>query len=155
MAKDPIRPVDNEARALAKRLIAEAYFGALAVMQDGHPMVTRVAIATDGDGMPLMLISDLSSHTKALQADPCCSLLLGEPGGKGDPLTHPRITLQAKAVFVEKTDGLVARYLSHQPKAKLYIGFTDFRFARLESSVAHLNGGFGKAYRLSAQDLRD
>lgn len=153
MAKDPIRPTDDEARDLAKRLINEAQFGALAVLQDGQPAVTRVAVATDEDGMPLTLVSDLSSHTKALRADPRCSLLLGEPGEKGDPLTHPRITLQAKAVFVDKSDNLVARYLSLQPKAKLYIGFADFHFARLNVAEAHLNGGFGKAYRLTPEDL--
>ena len=153
MAKDPIRPTDDKARDLAKRLINGAHFGALAVLQDGQPAVTRVAVATDEDGMPLMLVSDLSSHTKALRVDPRCSLLLGEPGERGDPLTHPRITLQAKAVIVDKSDNLVARYLSLQPKAKLYIGFSDFHFVRLNVAEAHLNGGFGKAYRLTPEDL--
>ena len=153
MAKDPIRPTDDEARALAKQLINEAQFGALAVLQDGRPAVTRVAVATDEDGMPLTLVSDLSSHTKALRSDPRCSLLLGEPGEKGDPLTHPRITLQAEAAFVDKSERLVARYLQFQPKAKLYIGFADFHFARLNVAEAHLNGGFGKAYHLTPEDL--
>ncbi|MEO9827561.1 MAG: pyridoxamine 5'-phosphate oxidase family protein [Paracoccaceae bacterium] len=154
MAQDPIRPVDTDARALAKQLIAEARFGALAVVQEGRPSVTRVAIAMGEDGLPLTLVSDLSAHTKALRADPHCSILLGEPGEKGDPLTHPRITLQVRAEFVEKTDVLVSRYLAFQPKAKLYIGFADFHFARLVPSEAFLNGGFGKAYHLNPQDLR-
>lgn len=153
MAKDPIRPVDDEARRLARKLIDEARFGALAVLQDGAPTVTRVAIATDSDGVPLTLISDLSLHTKALRADPQGSLLLGEPGDKGDPLTHPRITLQVKAQFMEKTDALIARYLALQPKAKLYIGFADFHFARLLPQAAFLNGGFGQAFKLTPCDL--
>ena len=154
MAKDPIRPADDEARALAATLIKGARFGSLAVLQDGRPMVSRVAVGTGEDGAPLMLVSDLSLHTKALRSDTKCSLLLGEPEDKGDPLTHPRITLQAEAVFVAKTDALVARYLEHQPKAKLYIGFADFHFVRLAVSEAHLNGGFGKAYHLTAQDIQ-
>ena len=153
MAQDPIRPTDDEARALAKRLITDARFGALAVLQDGRPAVTRVAVTTDEAGVPLMLVSDLSSHTKALRADPRCSLLLGEPGDKGDPLTHPRITLMCEAVFLPKTDALVARYLDLQPKAKLYIGFADFHFVQLQTLEAHLNGGFGKAYWLTPGDL--
>lgn len=153
MAKDPIRPTDDEARALAIRLITEARFGALAVLQDGLPAVTRVAMATDRDGVPMALVSDLSSHTKALRADHRCSLLLGEPGDKGDPLTHPRITLQAEAVFVQKSEALATRYLEVQPKAKLYIGFADFHFVRFEPSEAFLNGGFGKAYHLTSSDL--
>jgi putative heme iron utilization protein len=153
MAKDPIRPTDDEARTLATGLIAKAQFGALAVLQDGHPSVTRVAVATDEDGVPLTLVSDLSLHTKALRVDPKCSLLLGEPDEKGDPLTHPRITLQTTAEFIAKSDALVARYLQWQPKAKLYIGFADFHFVRLKVIEAHLNGGFGKAYRLTPHDL--
>lgn len=153
--KDPFRPVDDAARALARDLIGSARFGALAVLQGDVPMVTRVAVMPDTDGVPVTLVSDLSSHTQALQVDPRCSLLLGEPGEKGDPLTHPRITLQSQAVFVEKTDALIKRYLSVQPKAKLYIGFTDFRFVRLVPDAGILNGGFGKAYQLAAQDLRN
>ena len=79
---------------------------------------------------------------------------MGEPEDRGDPLTHPRITLQANALFLPKSEDLIARYLRHQPKAKLYIGFADFNFVLLKVSEAHLNGGFGKAYRLTPQDLR-
>ena len=153
MAKDPFRPVDDEARSLAREIMENARFGALGVLRDGHPMVTRVAIAQDEDGVPLTLVSDLSSHTQALRADPRCSLLLGEPTEKGDPLTHARLTLQAKAEFVEKSSDLMARYLDVQPKAKLYIGFTDFHFARLVPLEGLLNGGFGKAYHLTSRDI--
>jgi putative heme iron utilization protein len=48
---------------------------------------------------------------------------------------------------------LAAHYLRDHPKAKLYIGFTDFSFVRFEISEAHLNGGFGKAFHLGPQDL--
>ena len=153
MAQDPIRPTDAEARVLARRLINTSTFGALAVMVDNAPMVSRIAVATDADGVPLTLISDLSIHTKALRASPQCSLLVGEPGERGDPLTHPRLTLQLRASFLEKTDALVAHYLAHQPKAKLYIGFTDFHLVKLAPTQGYLNGGFGKAYHLTAQDL--
>ena len=56
----------------------------------------RVAVATDAQGTPVTLVSDLSHHTRALRADPACSLLVGEPGEKGDPLTHPRLSLQGR-----------------------------------------------------------
>ncbi|MBY6091353.1 HugZ family protein [Maritimibacter alkaliphilus] len=155
--KDPIRPTDDEARALARSLIAEASFGALGVLLDGHPMVTRVALATAPDGQPLTLISTLSQHSQALSADPRCSLLLGEPGDKGDPLTHPRLTIQARADFVRQGDdaypALAEHYLAQRPKSKLYIGFADFFFCRFAVEAAFLNGGFGKAYRLTPADL--
>ena len=156
---DPIRETDDEARTLARALIDGARFGALGVREPGTgaPMVSRVAVGTTPEGTPVTLVSDLSHHTKALKADPVCSLLLGEPGPKGDPLTHPRITLQCRARFVrhgEPRHGpLRARYLERQPRAQLYIDFADFSFAVLEVDEAHLNGGFGKAYRLAPADL--
>ncbi|MEM7522136.1 MAG: pyridoxamine 5'-phosphate oxidase family protein [Pseudomonadota bacterium] len=148
--KDPIRPTDQDALDTAAALVKGARFAALGTIDpQGHPHVTRVAVSwIDG---PVTLISDLSDHTKHLRADPRASLLLGEPGEKGDPLTHPRITLIAKAAFIDRSvqDAWVARH----PKSKLYVDFTDFNFVRLNVASAHLNGGFGKAYRLTAQEL--
>ena len=60
------------------------------------------ALATDETGTPLTLISDLSDHTRALKADPRCSILVGEPGPRGDPLTHPRMTLLCTARFTDR-----------------------------------------------------
>ena len=156
---DPIRETDDAARDLARGLIAGARYGALGVTdpEGGGPMVSRIAVATTPEGRPMTLISDLSHHTRALRADPACSLLVGEPGDRGDPLTHPRITLQCTARFVRHGEPghqeLRAHYLAQQPKAQLYIDFADFAFALFDVRVAHLNGGFGKAYRLTPADL--
>lgn len=154
--KSPYRPVDEDARALAAQLMAQATFAALAHMdpETGHPMVTRVGVAVY-DGVPVILISQLSAHTAALVADPRCSLLLGEPG-KGDPLAHPRMTLVGQAQKVSDTKeraDLRAAYLAKHPKAELYVDFADFAFWRIEPQSAALNGGFGKAYELAAGDL--
>ncbi len=120
--RDPINPTDDAARALARQLIAEAGFGALAVQDpDGGPapLVSRVAVAA-AKAAPLILVSDLSLHTRALLAQPACSVLLGEPGDKGDPLTHPRLTLVAEAETVEKATYRSA-WLQRHPKARLYV----------------------------------
>lgn len=151
MTSDPFRPTDDEARALARRLIHEARHGALGVLQDGAPVVSRIALAPVEDGL-LTLVSDLAPHTGALRAHPSASLLIGEPG-RGDPLAYPRVTLQVRAAFLEKSKSLVATYLEAQPKAHLYVGFADFHLVRLMPESALLNGGFGKAYRLTGGDL--
>ena len=155
--RDPFNPVDADTRALARELLDTATYAALAVLENGHPSVTRIAFATTPEGAPLSLISDLSSHTQALDQTPTCSILVGEPEDRGDPLTHPRLTLQATAQFVRHGDdlhpALRAHYLSLRPKAKLYIDFADFRLVRFDVQSALLNGGFGKAYRLTAADL--
>jgi putative heme iron utilization protein len=157
--KSPIRPTDDDARTLARSLIESARFAGLAYTDkaDGLPMISRVALVAGPERMPLSLMSDLSHHSAALQHNPLCALLIGEPKGKGDPLTHPRLSLRATAHFVrhgeaEHTDLAIA-FLSKQPKAKLYIGFADFALVRFTPLGAHLNGGFGKAYVLTADDL--
>lgn len=153
--KSPIRPTDDDARALARDLMNAARIAALGVVhpETGLPHVTRIAIAPG----PVTLISDLSLHARALRAKPDASILLGEAPDKGDPLAFPRITLAAKAQFVDRTDpdhtGLREEWLKRHPKAALYIDFADFHFVRFQVTGADLNGGFGKAYRLTPDDL--
>lgn len=153
-----LRPTDADAIATAQALIANARHGALAVLDPdtGAPLVSRVAVGCDEDGMPLILILALAMHTKAIIADPRCSLLLGEPG-KGDPLAHPRITLVCTAVRVHRTDdhfGRVReRFLAQNPKATLYADFADFAFFKLDATQASFIAGFGKAYALTPDDL--
>lgn len=156
--RNVIRETDAEAIRLAKTLVRGARYGALAVIEadSGHPHVSRVGTATDIDGTPLILVSALAPHTRALFADPRASLLLGEPG-KGDPLAHPRITIACNARAIERRmpshTRVARRYLSRQPKARLYADFADFTFFRLEPEGASLNGGFGKAYVLKADEI--
>jgi putative heme iron utilization protein len=158
MAKDPTLPVDDDARALAKRLIRTVRSGALATndQESGMPFASLVQVGTDLDGSPIILTSQLSVHTRLMEADPRCSPLLSSIG-KGDPLAHPRLTLQATAERLDReTDEakkIRRRYLLQHPKAELYVDFPDFSFWRLKVSSGSLNGGFGRAYRMTAGDL--
>ena len=155
---NPIRPTTPEAIQLAKSLLRTSRYGAIAVFEaaTGRPLASRVAVATDVNGTPLILVSGLAAHTPGLLANPACSLLLGEVG-KGDPLAHARVTLHCQARKVEKTDAdysrIHRRYLNHNPKGSLYVDLGDFAFFRLELESASLNGGFGKAFNLTQDDL--
>lgn len=117
-------------------------------------MASRVSLATEMDGAPIFLISRLSGHFSALEADPRASLLVGEPGA-GDPLAHPRMTVFGRAVRIDggRRGHVRARFLARQPKAALYVDFADFAFWRLEVEGASLNGGFGKAFAMARSDL--
>ncbi|HEY0919825.1 HugZ family protein [Devosia sp.] len=154
----PILPTTDEAVAMAKALLRTAHHGVIATLEpdSGRPVATRVGLATDADGAPVILVSALAAHTPALRADPRCSLLVGEPG-KGDPLAHPRLTLHCDAREVEHAGAdearIAARYLAHNPKAALYATLGDFRYFRLEPVRASLNAGFGRAYALTRADM--
>lgn len=82
---------------------------------------------------------------------------MGEPGAKGDPLTHPRLSLQAEALPLAADDprraAARARWLADHPKAKIYIDLGDFFFVEFRLIGGALNGGFGRAFRLRAEDL--
>ncbi|MCU0830299.1 MAG: pyridoxamine 5'-phosphate oxidase family protein [Rhizobiaceae bacterium] len=155
---NPIRPTDNDARAIAAALLREARVASLGTVDPDTqgPAVSRIVVAHYGAGRVVTMISDLSLHTKALDKDPRCSLLIGE-AGKGDPLAHPRMTVIANAVRLppdaKADEEFAGRFLALHPKTRLYFGFTDFSFWRFDIVRVDLNGGFGKAYRLEPADL--
>jgi len=153
MTGDTINPTDDAARALVRQLLADMRHAALGVThpETGAPYVARVGLIWDGTAA-LALVSTLSTHTQALLAHPACAVLVGEPGAKGDPLTHPRLTLSAQAMQVDKPAHKDI-WLAAVPKARLYYDFTDFVMFRLVPTGIDLNGGFGKAYRLRADEL--
>ncbi|MEM6274335.1 MAG: DUF2470 domain-containing protein [Myxococcota bacterium] len=152
-----LQEVDDGVRREAKNLARCVRYGALGLLRlnDGRPWVSRVGIATDTDGAPIFPVSSLSGRVPSMTEDGRASLLLGEPG-RGDPLAHPRLTLNGHLVAVEKEvrDRIRRRYLARHPAAELYIDFEDFSMWRLEVESASYIAGFGRAYRLVADDLR-
>lgn len=144
--RDARQPADFDPLALGKVLLRSIRVGSLGTLEPstGSPFVSLVSVATDFDGSPIILISRLSQHTQNLLADRRASVLLSQ-GGKGDPLAHPRLTLQ---VMAERSDEPRHRnrFLARHPKAKLYADFPDFAFFRLRPLTLHLNGGFARAF---------
>ena len=157
---DPVAEADAPARHLAQDLLTHARHASLSFLDPatGTPGISRIAFGLDPQGCPLTLVSALSQHAGALRANADCAVMVGEVGDKGDPLTHPRLMIRARAMFVAADDparpDLRAHWLKGHPKAALYVDFADFAFARLVPVQALLNAGFGRAYRLSAADLQ-
>ncbi len=153
-APDDPRSAHVQAVADAKRLMRLSRTAALATLDPatGAPLTTLVGVASDFDGAPLFLMSTLARHTKHVASDPRASLLLTEEPERGDPLNHPRITLNGR---IERAPDLRirARYLQRNPKAKLYADFADFAFFRLAIESVHFNGGFGRADPLTPDDV--
>lgn len=149
----PTQPPGFDPVAEARVLLRSVRSGALATLDEagGWPFASLVSVATGGDGSPLLLLSDLSAHTRNIRADNRGSLLLAR-SGKGDPLAHARLTVTGR---VEPADdeAVRRRYLARHPKSALYAGFGDFGFYRIGIEGGHLNGGFARAARLSASEL--
>ncbi|RCW88877.1 HugZ family protein [Paracoccus lutimaris] len=155
MKPDPIRPTDDEARTLARRLLATMRHASLGTLdaENGLPLVTRIAVQTDTDGTPLALLSGLAAHSRALARDPRAGLLVADEPGRGDAMTHARLSVMGRAVSAAADAERKARWLAHDPKARIYIDLPDFSFWRIEPVSGLLNAGFGQAYRLTPADM--
>lgn len=130
-------------RDLLRGLDRAALASALPGETGAWPYASLVLAAVDHDLSPLLLLSDLAEHTKAIQADSRVSLLFDGTVGLDQPLTGPRVTVLGRA---ERTadDRTKARFLARHPDAALYAGFKDFHFYRVTVERTHLVSGFGK-----------
>jgi hypothetical protein len=149
---------------LVRRLIRGADRATLATLERGEgehgegeraggsPYASLVLAACDHDGAPLLLISTLADHTRNIAADGRVSLLFDGTGGRAEPLTGPRATIQGRA-HITSAPRHRQRYLARHPSAAMYAGFRDFAFYRVEVARAHLVAGFGSIHWLPADQV--
>jgi hypothetical protein len=117
------------------------------------PYASLVLVAVDHDLAPILLLSDLAEHAKAIAADSRVSLLFDGTAGLEQPLTGPRVSLLGRAA-ITGDDRLKRRFLAHHPDAEMYAGFKDFNFYRVAPERAQLVGGFGKIRWLTMAELQ-
>src|SRR5688572_13265022 len=122
---------------LARRLMRLADRGALATLSvrpspegRGGPYASLVLVASDLDGGPLLMLSDLADHSRNITADPRVSLLLAPGIGLAEPLAEARLTLVGRAL-PEPAESARQRFLDRHPSAAAYAGFADFRCYRI------------------------
>jgi hypothetical protein len=145
---DPFRDVRDLIRRCDRAALATALPG------DGAswPYASLVLVAVDHDLSPLLLMSDLAEHSKAIATDSRVSLLFDGTAGLAQPLTGPRVTLMGRASKT-KDERLRQRFLRHHPDAALYAGFGDFNLYRVALERTHLVGGFGKIRWIAPDEL--
>ena len=152
---DPLPQGEREKRAggwEARKLLREARVGTLASALDGQPFASLVTPASAPDLSLLLLLSDLSEHTRHLRAEPRCSVLVAGAPESANPQTAPRVTITGLAERLTDA-GLKARYLAVHPYAAMYAEFGDFSLWRIRPLGGLYVGGFGRAARLRAGDL--
>jgi len=137
----------------AARLLLAANAATLATLDGAHPYAALVTPALDDAGDVLLLLSDLSAHTRHLRAHPACALLVVGPAPEANPQTAPRVTLLAEAAPTNDTTARAA-FLQKHSYAELYAGFADFNLWRLILKDAHYVGGFAAAAKLDIAALR-
>jgi putative heme iron utilization protein len=148
MAAAQERDYYNEARLL----IRNTKTATLATAEGGLPHAALVTVATLADLTPILLLSQLAIHTRHLQANPACALLLTGEAAGANPQTTPRICLSGTAA---KTSDPMARpaFLNVHPYAAGYADFTDFAFWQIFVTEAYYIGGFAAAGHLEFAKL--
>src|SRR3984957_5461361 len=149
MADDMTSPPSFEAR----KLLRASRSGMLATAADGgQPFASLVTPACAPDLSVLLLLSNLSEHTRHLRADPRCSILTCGMAEAANPQTAPRLTITGVAE-VSDDPVLKTRYLAVHPYAAMYADFGDFHLWRIRPVGALFVGGFARAIRLRQTEL--
>ena len=148
-APDMARQIRDLVRGLDRATLASA----LPVDGGAWPYASLVIVAVDHDLSPILLLSDLAEHTKAIKSDARVSLLFDGTTGFAQPLTGPRVTLVGRA-SVSDDERIRRRFLARHPDAAMYAGFKDFRFYRVAVERAHIVAGFGKIAWVEGAALR-
>jgi heme iron utilization protein len=137
---------------VARKLLRAARVGTLASSAEGQPFASLVTPACAPDLSILLLLSDLSEHTRHLRVEPRCAVLLVGAAVDKNPQTAPRVTVTGLAEPTEDP-ALKARWLAVHPYAALYADFADFHLWRISPRAALFVGGFARATRLRQADL--
>jgi heme iron utilization protein len=136
----------------ARKLLRAARVGMLASSADGQPFASLVTPACAPDLSVLLLLSDLSEHTRHLRADARCSVLVTGAPQDANPQTTPRVSVNGLAE--PTTDpALKSRYLAVHPYAAQYADFADFSLWRIRPLGGLYVGGFARAARFRAAAL--
>ena len=148
MTADPFRDVRDLIRQRDRAALATSLPG------DGGvwPYASLVLVAVDHDLSPILLMSDLAEHSKAIASDSRVALLFDGTAGLAQPLTGPRVTVMGRAA---RTDNLrlKSRFLRRHPDAALYAGFANFHVYKVTLERTHLVSGFGKIRWIAPGEL--
>ena len=136
----------------ARKLLRAARAGTLASSAEGQPFASLVTPACAPDLSVLLLLSDLSEHTRHLRAEPRCAVLVAGTPEAANPQTAPRVTVTGLAERIDDA-GLKARWLAVHPYGALYADFGDFHLWRIRPRAGLFVGGFARANRLKQADL--
>jgi len=131
---------------MARQVLAGASHGVLSthsIEHEGYPFGSVVPYVLDQEGLPLLLLSHLSQHTKNIHADPRCGLTLVQ-AGDGDVQERGRLSAVGDMRAIESPAD-AERYFGYFPHTRMYFDDLGFHFYRFQPLRFHWNGGFATA----------
>lgn len=146
-------PSVTRAQDLMRRLDRVSLATSLPADGSAWPYASLALAAVDHDLAPILLISDLAEHSKAIASTPRVCLLFDGTGGLDQPLTGPRLSVFGVAAKSQATS-VRQRFLARHPDAEMYADFRDFNFYRIAIERAHFVAGFGRIDPIEGAALR-
>ena len=119
----------------------------------GWPVASIVDFATNAEGTPIFSLSPMAMHTRNVNADPRCSLVVEMPGWRG--LSSARVTLfgTVKKVPDEMQDMARALFQSKHPAEVGSYGTSQFTMFALADIVdVYFVGGYGTVEWVNVKD---
>ena len=136
----------DEQAQMARHLLAGRLHGVLSthsLEHTGYPFGTLVPYVLGQDGRPVMLLSHLSQHTKNIDADPRCGLIV-IADGDGDVQQSARLSAIGDLTG-DPGHADAERYFRYFPAARDYFEQLGFHFYRFAPLRFHWNAGFATA----------
>lgn len=136
-------------------LVNKSKLASLSTMYQGKPFGSLVAYAVDDKGSPILFISDLAIHTKNLNKDGSCSVMISE-ADKENVFNSRRVTLIGKMVKVARKDAKAIQkaYLKKYEDAEGLLQLEDFNFYKMEVEKVYWVGGFGDIDWIDLKDYQ-
>lgn len=129
--------------------------------EDGYPEVSYAPYVRGGDGCLYVFVSGLARHTRNLGERPRVSVLLVEDEGKARQIfARKRLSYRCTVDPVSRDDpawgSLIDAFAArHGEVVSVLRDLPDFILFRLQPRSGNLVIGFGQAYRLTGEDLRE
>lgn len=139
----------------ARALIETGGYSSLSTMSikhPGYPFGSVMPYAIDSQGRPIVLISQMATHTKNLRAQPKATLLVA--GQSGSALGAARVSIMGDFEPVEDSEreNIAALYFETHPESRQWAGFGDFGFYRMNIADIYFVGGFGVMGWITAEE---
>lgn len=133
--------VDDSLRSLMKN----ERVACLSTNYKDTPFGSTVPFALDSKGIPIVVLSSLAIHSKNLDKNDKCSLMVMKED-KEDPFNSKRVTFLGKMVKIsdeKQIEQLKKIFVERHKSAKEFIDFGDFSFFKMEIDKIYYVGGFG------------
>ena len=129
----------------ARALLTTARTATLSVIdhETGFPSGSLVNHVVDHEQRPVLFISSLARHHKALLADNRASLLVQSDEATRS-LSGLRASFQGRMECLERTAALEQLWRQTHAQSEIYLGLKDFDFWCMTPELIHIVAGFGR-----------